>query len=156
LLILDNTGMDTTEEPMKLYADAELLIYRNKVKEGMALLSEIERRFPNHSLQDEILYARAKAAVRSNQADTAIYYLDQLLNKYATDILADNALFMKAQLYEFQKNDPQKAMELYEQLLLKYPASLFVVEARKRYRYLRGDKPDEEENNQIMFDRFMN
>lgn len=156
LLILDNTGMDTTDEPMQLYADAELLIYRNKVKEGMALLSEIEKRFPNHSLQDEILYARAKAAVRSNQADTAIYFLDELLSKFAGDILADNALFMKAQLYEFQKNDPQKAMELYEQLLLKYPASLFVVEARKRYRYLRGDKPDEEENNQIMFDRFMN
>jgi len=156
LLILDNTGMDTTEEPMKLYADAELLIYRNKVKEGMAILSEIEKRFPNHSLQDEILYARAKAAIRGNQTDTAIYYLDQLLSKFPYDILADNALFMKAQLYEFQKNDPQKAMELYENLLLKYPASLYVVEARKRYRRLRGDKPDEEENKQIMFDRFMN
>ncbi len=156
LLILDNTGMDTTEEPMKLYADAELLIYRNKIKEGMALLSEIEHRYPDHSLQDEILYARAKAALRSNNADTAIYFLDQLLSKYAFDILADNALFMKAQLYEFQKNDPQKAMELYEQLLLKYPASLYVVEARKRYRFLRGDKLDEGENNQIMFDRFMN
>lgn len=156
LLILDNTGMDTTEEPMQLYADAELLIYRNKVNEGIKKLEEIEHRFPAHSLQDEILYARAKAAIRSNQVDTAIYFLDQLLSKYPGDILADNALFMMAQLYEFQKNDSAKAMELYEQVLLKYPASLYVVEARKRYRYLRGDKPDEEENKQIMFDRFMN
>lgn len=156
LLILDNTGMDTTEEAMQLYADAELLIYRNKVADGMRLLSEIERRFPGHSLQDEILLARAKAYIRMNQPDTAIYFLQALVKNYPYDILADNALFMIAQLYEFQKNDPAKAMELYEQLLLNYPASLFVVEARKRYRFLRGDKPDEKENNQIMFDRFTN
>jgi tetratricopeptide (TPR) repeat protein len=156
LLILDNTGMDTTEEAMQLYADAELLIYRNKVAEGMKLLSEIETRFPGHSLQDEIVYARAKAFIRMNQTDTAIHYLKILVRDYQYDILADNALFMMAQLYEYQKNDPAKAMELYEQLLLNYPASLFVVEARKRYRFLRGDKPDEKENKQIMFDRFMN
>ncbi|HCS21566.1 MAG TPA: hypothetical protein DIW47_13570 [Bacteroidetes bacterium] len=156
LLILDNTGMDTTEEAMKLYADAELLIYRNKVEEGMNMLSEIEKRFPGHSLQDEILYARAKAYIRMNQADTAIYFLQRLVKDYPYDILADNALFMMAQLYEFQKNDPAKAMEFYEQVLLNYPASLFVVESRKRYRILRGDKPDEKENKQIMFDRFMN
>lgn len=156
LLILDNTGLDTTEEAMQLYADAELLIYRNKVTEGMKLLSEIEKRFPGHSLQDEIVFAKAKAFIRMNQADTAIYFLRLLVQNYPDDILADNALFMMAQLYEFQKNDPAKAMELYEQVLLNYPASLFVVEARKRYRILRGDKPDEKENKQIMFDRFMN
>ena len=30
-------------------------------------------------------------------------------------------------------------MELYQQLLTNYPGSLFAVEARKRYRSLRGD-----------------
>ena len=156
LLIQDNTGLDTTEEPMKLYADAELLIYRNQIEAGMKVLQQIESQYPFHALKDEILMAKAKAYIRSNQIDTAIYFLEQITTHFPTDILADNALFMLAQLNEYQKNNIPKAMEYYEQLLMKYPSSLFVVEARKRFRLLRGDKPDEKENNQIMFDRFTN
>ncbi|MBI1223296.1 MAG: tetratricopeptide repeat protein [Bacteroidetes bacterium] len=156
LLILDNTGLDTTEDAMRMYAKAELLIYRNKVQEGLKILNVIETSFPGHSLQDEILMAKAKAMIRMNLSDSALVFLEQLAKTYPEDILADNALFMMAQIYDKQKNDTTKAMEYYELILTKYPSSLFVVEARKRYRLLRGDKPDEQENNQIMFDRFMN
>jgi len=31
-------------------------------------------------------------------------------------------------------------MELYKSLLIDYPGSIYTVEARKRYRKLRGDK----------------
>lgn len=156
LLILDNTGFDTTEDAMRLYAEAELLIYRNKIKEGMEKLDELDKSFPGHSLKDEILFARAKAFIRRNQTDSAVHFLERILIEHPGDILADNALFMLAQLNEYQLNNPQKAMEYYEKLLLTYPGSLFVVEARKRFRFLRGDKPDQEENNQILFDRFTN
>jgi outer membrane protein assembly factor BamD (BamD/ComL family) len=36
-------------------------------------------------------------------------------------------------------NDTAKAMELYEKLIIDYPGSLYVIEARKRFRALRGD-----------------
>jgi hypothetical protein len=42
-------------------------------------------------------------------------------------------------LYEHKLNNKQKAMELYQDLLTKYPGSLYVVQARQRYRALRGD-----------------
>lgn len=156
LLILDNTGLDTTEDAMKLYADAELLIYRNQVEEGMKLLDSLDQTFPGHSLQDEILMARAKAFIRRNNSDSALFFLEKLYRNFPQDILADNALFMMAKIYDREKNDPETAMKYYEMILTQYPSSLFVVEARKRFRYLRGDAPDEKENNQIMFDRFMN
>lgn len=156
LLILDNTGLDTTEDAMKLYADAELLIYRNQVEEGMKLLDSLDQTFPGHSLQDEILMARAKAFIRRNNSDSALFFLEKLHRNFPQDILADNALFMMAKIYDREKNDPETAMKYYEMILTQYPSSLFVVEARKRFRYLRGDAPDEKENNQIMFDRFMN
>jgi hypothetical protein len=35
--------------------------------------------------------------------------------------------------------DSTAAMTLYEKLITEFPGSLFVVEARKRYRELRGD-----------------
>ena len=55
------------------------------------------------------------------------------------DILADDALFGMAELHEEQLGDPDTAQGLYERLLNEYPGSLYVVEARKRFRRLRGD-----------------
>jgi hypothetical protein len=40
------------------------------------------------------------------------------------------------------------AMELYQRIMTDYPGSLFVTEARKRYRLLRGDKLPEGNNPQ--------
>jgi TolA-binding protein len=55
------------------------------------------------------------------------------------DILSDDALFLLAKIYEENLKDPEKAKELYNNLLLKYPGSIFTVDARKRFRKLRGD-----------------
>jgi hypothetical protein len=44
-----------------------------------------------------------------------------------------------AELYELQLNDPAKAMELYEKIFIDYSSSTFSIEARKRFRRLRGD-----------------
>jgi hypothetical protein len=46
---------------------------------------------------------------------------------------------MRARLHEEQLGNPSTAMELYQRLMTDYPGSLFVVEARKRFRELRGD-----------------
>jgi len=59
---------------------------------------------------------------------------------YPEDIRADNALFALAQLYEFRLNAAEKARDLYEKIFTDYSGSIFSVEARKRYRVLRGDK----------------
>ena len=55
------------------------------------------------------------------------------------DILADDALFGLADIHENQLGDPETAQGLYERLLNEFPGSLYVVEARKRFRQLRGD-----------------
>jgi len=60
---------------------------------------------------------------------------------------------MLARLNENQLNDQDKAMELYQRLLIDYPASLFAVESRKRFRILRGDFDKEEltEEEKLLF-----
>ena len=58
-------------------------------------------------------------------------------NISATDLLADDAIFRLASLYETKLNDKAKALELYQSILKNYSDSLFVVEARKRFRALR-------------------
>jgi hypothetical protein len=74
---------------------------------------------------------------RNWAAEDSLYTL--ILNNDSASVIADDALFHRAELYENKLNDKDKAMQLYQDLLVKYPGSLYVVEARKRYRSMRGD-----------------
>jgi TolA-binding protein len=69
----------------------------------------------------------------------AVENLNEIVEKHGADILADNALFMLAEIYQNRLKDKDKAMELYQKILEKYPASIYGADARKRYRQLRGD-----------------
>ena len=72
----------------------------------------------------------------------AAEYLDLLLLGYSKDILADDALYKLAELNELRLNSREKAKEMYQRLLTEFPGSLYTVEARKRFRKLRGDTPN--------------
>jgi len=140
LLISDNIDLsDSNTVPLMMYARADLLSYQNKDNEALVTLDSITSYFPAHSLGDEILFKKAEILKKNNNYDSAYKVLDQLLNKYSEDIWADDALFAMAEMNEKKFNNVPKAMEQYQLLLTKYPASLFVTEARKRYRILRGD-----------------
>ena len=139
LLISDALAIDTNIAPLMIFSRAELLAFQNKDEEAKITLDSINKLFPNHALADDILYRKAQIALkRVNYLEAAALY-DSIVNNYGDDILADNALFKLADLNENQFKNLDKAKELFQQLLLKYPGSLYVVEARKRYRKLRGD-----------------
>ena len=53
--------------------------------------------------------------------------------------MADDALYKRAKIYDDILKDPNLAMQLYEQILLEHNSSIYVAEARRRYRDLRGD-----------------
>lgn len=140
LLISDNTLMDTTPTALLIFARADLYIYQHKYDSALILFDSIKTNFPSHSLNDEILFKKAKIMIAQRNYPLAVAYLDTLLYDYPYDILADDALFKMAKIYETKLDNPQKAMECYKNLLTQYPGSLYVVEARKRYRVLRGDE----------------
>ena len=50
-----------------------------------------------------------------------------------------------ANIYENIIEDKDKAKEIYKKLMFEYPGSIYVVEARKNYRILRGDNMTKEE-----------
>jgi outer membrane protein assembly factor BamD (BamD/ComL family) len=62
------------------------------------------------------------------------------VNEYPDEILADEALMQAAGLNDKQLQNKEKAMSLYQELLDKYPGSIYVPDARKKFRLLRGDK----------------
>lgn len=139
LLIQDNLALDTIGEAMKEYALAELLLFQNKNEMALQKLDELPKKFPNHSLTDEIWWLRAQIFMKENQNQKAVEELEKIVSNYGKDILGDDAHFLIAKLLEEKLGQKEKAMEMYQNHLTKYPGSIYVVEARKRFRQLRGD-----------------
>jgi tetratricopeptide (TPR) repeat protein len=139
VFITDNMGLDTTDVPLKMYADSELLLFQSKYDESLARLDEIKETFPEHSLTDDILYLKAQIYTSRREYDKAVALYETIIEKYPEEIRADNSLFELAELYEQKLANPEKAKELYKQLYVDFSASTLATEARKRFRILRGD-----------------
>lgn len=140
VFIIDNLGLDTTEEPMQMFANAELLMFQNKDDEAIKTLDTITYLFPGHALYDDITYTKAQIYVKRKDFDKAIPLLEEIIKNYKTDLKGDDATFLLADINDKYLNNKEKAMELYKSIITDYNSSLLVIEARKRYRLLRGDK----------------
>jgi len=138
LLISDNT-VDSNYVPLAMFSRADLLSFQNKDSLALLTLDSINKEFPGHSLSDDILYKKYKIDFKAAKFLLAVEKLDQIILNYGDDILGDDAVFKLAELYEKKLNDAEKAKKLYQDVLLNYPGSLYAVEARKRYRKMRGD-----------------
>ncbi|MEQ9466875.1 MAG: tetratricopeptide repeat protein [Ekhidna sp.] len=139
MLITDNTALDTTDAVMQEFANIELLIFQNKKAQANQRLSNMLEKYVHHSITDEVYWLKSKLELEAGNTDSAIGYLDKILTSYAYDILADDAAFKKAEIFEQQLKDVEQAKALYQQFLIKYPGSMYAAEARKRFRQLRGD-----------------
>ncbi|MCB0581782.1 MAG: tetratricopeptide repeat protein [Phaeodactylibacter sp.] len=139
VFIMDNLGLDTTAEALQLYADAELLVFQNRFDDAFSKLDTLQQRFPDHSLKDDLYYLEAQIYRKKREYEKAAELLQTIIDNHKEEIRADNALFELAELYEKQLGDTEKAKALYETLFIDYSGSTFAVEARKRYRILRGD-----------------
>lgn len=139
LLISDALAIDTNTAALLIFAHADLLAFQNKDDEAVQTLDSIPLLFPNHALSDDILYKKAQLAIKHGKYTDAANFYESIIKNYGSDILGDDALFKLADLNENQFKNTDKARELYQQLLEQYPGSLYVVEARKRFRKLRGD-----------------
>ena len=139
LLILDNTGLDSSEDAMKAYAAVELQLFQHHYNEAVDSLQSLYARYQDHSLADEILWLQASTFIRLDRNEEAEKSLLKIIETFHYDILADNAMYQLAQLYETKLKKKEEALRYYQELMEKYPASIFVADARKRYRRLRGD-----------------
>lgn len=140
VFIMDNLNLDTTSDAISLYSGAELMVLQNRFEEAFLKLDTLRRNFPEHSLQDDILYLEARIWEKQRNYEKALPLYQEVADKFKEDIRADNALYAIGLIYELKLNDPEKAKEVYEKIFLDYSGSVYAVDARKRYRILRGDK----------------
>ncbi len=140
VFIIDNLGMDTDTRAMSMYAGAELLLFQNKDAEAGQKLDSIIALYPGHALYDDIEYSKAQIYVRKREYAKAVPLLEDVIKNYGKDLKGDDATFMLADINEKELHNTERAKELYKTIITDYNNSLLVIEARKRYRALRGDK----------------
>jgi len=139
VFILDNLGLDTSSLALQTYADAELLVFQNRFEEAFTTLDGLKKNFPDHELEDDIVYLKAGIYAKLRRYEEAAQAYQSLIESFPESIRLDNSLWALAGLYEKQLDNKAKAQELYETLFIDYSNSILAVEARKKYRELRGD-----------------
>ncbi|NEW80284.1 MAG: tetratricopeptide repeat protein [Gelidibacter sp.] len=139
LLITDNAVKDSLKIALKKYAAADLLSYQNKNQQAIDTLALVLKQYKEHPIEDEALFKQAQLFEKINQFTNAENNYLQIINLNKEDILADDAHYYLAELYLNKLNSPEKAKEYYQKMIFDYPSSIYVVDARKKFRKLRGD-----------------
>ncbi len=125
--------------PLRYYAKADFLIFQNKDDEALKMLDSIIMVDPTGKLTDDVYYQKAKIAIKQKDFLGAEQLLQKVVTTYSMDLLGDDATYLLGQLYDYYIKDNSKAMEYYQKVLTDFPDSLYTIDARKRYRELRGD-----------------
>ncbi len=126
-------------DALKGFARAELLARQGKLSEAVKEFSSIIDLYPTAPLADDVLLKIAENHTQLKRYAEALAAYQKLLEEYKESTEKDRTLFKIGELYQFNLMDKQKAIASFEVILEKYPFSLFVDEARKRIRLLRGD-----------------
>jgi tetratricopeptide (TPR) repeat protein len=140
LLISDNLQNEADTAALRKYAYADLMIFKNQSDKALTILDSISVLFPGNSLADDIFMAKSKIFIKNNDFNQTIEQLMGIIENYPTELWGDDAVFILADIYETKLNQPAKALELFQKIITDFPGSLYVIEARKRFRKLRGDK----------------
>ncbi len=139
VFIMDNLGLDTTPEPLRLFSQAEFMIFQNRFGDAFAKLDSLLDKYPEHTLDDDVLFLKGKIEYKKQDFKKAATYYEMVIDRFPEDIKADNALYKLAEMNLSIFNNKEKAQELFEKLFIEYSDSTFAVEARKQFRKLRGD-----------------
>jgi tetratricopeptide (TPR) repeat protein len=139
LLISDNTVEDSTQTALKKFARADFLLYQNKKQESLAQFQQILKEHKGEEIEAVTLLRIGKIYEKLHDYNKALDSYNEIITNHKDGIYIDEALYFSAEIYADNLKDSEKAKPLYEQVILNHEDSIYSVEARKKYRQLRGD-----------------
>jgi tetratricopeptide (TPR) repeat protein len=139
LLISDNTVEDSTQTALKKFARADFLLYQNKKQESLAQFQQILKEHKGEEIEAVTLLRIGKIYEKLGDFAKALESYQAIIANHKEGIYIDEALFFSAEIYADNLKDNEKAKPLYEKVILNHEDSIYSVEARKKYRQLRGD-----------------
>jgi len=139
LVVSDNTQDSAMEPALLLFAHVQLLDFENYEDSVSLILDSVYNISGTTTLKEEVLLMRASVAEKKGDYTKALGYYSDEQTVYPDGMLPDKALYLSAKLEDTKLHDEKKAAEFYKQLIIKYPGSFYVEEARDRYRQLVKD-----------------
>ncbi len=140
LMISENSLDDSTQTALKLYAQADLLAFQEKKEEAVKVLDSVLTNHKGEKIEDDALLKQALLFEENGEFEKAEANYLKLIQHYKNGVLGDNAHYRLAELYAEELGQPEKAQEFYEKIIFNYADSIYFVDARKKFRKLRGDE----------------
>lgn len=140
LLINDNKAADSTQTALKQFAKGDFLIYQNKKPEAIAQFQSILKAYKGQEIEAVTMLRLGKIYESLKDYNSALSQYQQIIDHHSDGIYVDEALFFSAEIYNDELHDTEKAKPLYEKVIFNHQDSIYFVDARKKYRELRGDK----------------
>lgn len=139
LVISDNEPKDSIPSGLLDFAKADLLAYQNKNTEAIAIYSAMAQKYQGQNIEDDVLFNQAALYLKENQYENTISNLLKIISINAEGILVDDSYYLLAEVYKNKIKDTEKASEYYQKIIFEKPSSIYLVDARKKYREIRGD-----------------
>ena len=139
LLINDNTVADSTQTALKQFAKGDYLLYQNRNQEAVTQFQSILKSFKGDEIEAVTLLRLGEIYEKLGDYNLALSQYQIIIDNYSDGIYSDEALFFSAEIYNKQLQQPEKAKPLYEKIIFNHQDSIHFVEARKKFRQLRGD-----------------
>ncbi|HAH56108.1 MAG TPA: hypothetical protein DCM02_12710 [Flavobacterium sp.] len=140
LLINDNTVADSTQTALKQFAKGDYLLYQNRNQEATMQFQSILKSFKGQDIEAVTLLRLGKIYEKQGEFTLALSQYQNIIDHHADGIYIDEALYFSAEIENNKLQQPEKAKLLYEKIIFNHQDSIYFVEARKKYRQLRGDK----------------
>ena len=139
LLINDNTVADSTQTALKQFAKGDYLLYQKRNQEAVAQFQSILKNFKAQEIEAVTLLRLGGIYEKMGDFNLALSQYQAIIDHHNDGIYIDEALFFSAEIYSKQLQQPDKAKPLYEKIIFNHQDSIYFVEARKKFRQLRGD-----------------
>lgn len=139
LLINDNSVADTTKVALSEFAKADYLVYQNKIAAAKQQFIGILSRFKGNEIEAVTELRLGRIEERQGDYLSALSRYKNIMENHADGIYVDEAMYFSALVYADKLSEPEKAKPLLEKVIFEHPDSIYFVEARTKYRLLRGD-----------------
>jgi tetratricopeptide (TPR) repeat protein len=139
LLINDNTVADSAQVALKKFARGDYLLYQNKNDLALAQFAKILTEHKRDEIESVTLLRLGKINEKAGHFNEALQFYKQIIDLHSEGIYVDEALFFSAEIYEEQLKQPELAKPLYEKMIFNHQDSIYFIEARRKFREIRGD-----------------
>jgi tetratricopeptide (TPR) repeat protein len=95
--------------------------------------------FKGQEIEGVTLLRLGRLYEKMNDFTLALSQYQEIIDHHSDGIYTDEALYFSADIYNKQLQQPDKAKVLYEKIIFSHPDSIYFVDARRKFRELRGD-----------------